>query len=252
MSTVTGGQGNIVTNGLVLNLDAANPRSYPQPYNGVIWNDISGNSRNGTLTNGPTFNSGNGGSVVFDGTNDYAAFPAGTFGYSPGTTGDVSLEMWIYPTGPYTAYVAEPPTTNLGGFFGQGYFGTTTGWGIGVVVRSSINYWAWQVRNAGTVVQPALTVSFTNNSWYHVVGTFIRNDFSRLYINGTLHSSASSAPLNGISITPNISFAAIGNGGQANNFFSGCRIATARIYSKGLSQQEVLQNFNATRARFGI
>ncbi len=61
MSTVTGGQGNIVTSGLVLNLDAANPRSYEPPYNGVTWRDLSGNGRNGTLTNGPTYNSSNGG-----------------------------------------------------------------------------------------------------------------------------------------------------------------------------------------------
>ena len=72
MSTVTGGQGNIVTNGLVLNLDAANPRSYPQPYNGTAWQNIApvSSSLVGTLTNGPTFNSSNGGSIVFDGVDD--------------------------------------------------------------------------------------------------------------------------------------------------------------------------------------
>ena len=71
MSTVQGGQGNIVTNGLVLNLDAANPRSYPQPYDGTTWADLSGNGNNGTLTNGPTFNAVNGGSIVFDGVDDF-------------------------------------------------------------------------------------------------------------------------------------------------------------------------------------
>ena len=70
MSTVHGGPGNIVTNGLVLNLDATNPRSYPQPYNGTTWINLAG-TNNGTLTNGPTYNSANGGSIIFDGTNDY-------------------------------------------------------------------------------------------------------------------------------------------------------------------------------------
>ena len=74
MSTVQGGQGNIVTNGLVLNLDAANPRSYPPAYNGTTWFDLSGNSNNGTLTNGPTYNTGSGGSIVFDGVDDYGSF----------------------------------------------------------------------------------------------------------------------------------------------------------------------------------
>ena len=249
MSTVHGGQGNIVTSGLVLNLDAANPRSYAPPYNGVTWTTLAG-SNNGTLTNGPTFNSANGGSIVFDGTNDYTTFPAGTFGYSPGTTGEVSLEIWVYPTGPYTSYVAEPPTTNLGGFFGQSYLANSIGWGLGMSTTSGVNYFAWQVRNGGTIVQPAL-VAFTNNSWYHVVGSFARNSFSRLYVNGVNVSSISSTSLNGISLTPNTLDAAIGRGGFAP-FYAGCRIPIARIYNRALSASEISQNFNATRARFGI
>jgi hypothetical protein len=66
------GAGQIVMNGLVLYLDAASPRSYPG--SGTTWTDLSGNGNNGTLTNGPTFNSDNLGSIVFDGTNDYIQF----------------------------------------------------------------------------------------------------------------------------------------------------------------------------------
>jgi hypothetical protein len=58
----------IVTDGLILSLDAANNKSYPR--SGTTWNDLSGNGNNGTLVNGPTFSSANGGSIVFDGTND--------------------------------------------------------------------------------------------------------------------------------------------------------------------------------------
>ncbi len=61
--------GNIVKDGLVLLLDAAKKDSYPG--SGTLWRDVSGNGNNGTLTNGPIFNSNNGGSVVFDGSNDY-------------------------------------------------------------------------------------------------------------------------------------------------------------------------------------
>jgi hypothetical protein len=60
---------NIVTDGLVLYLDAANTKSYVS--GSTTWNDMSGFSNNGTLVNGPTFNSANGGSIVFDGVNDY-------------------------------------------------------------------------------------------------------------------------------------------------------------------------------------
>ena len=58
-----------VTNGLVLSLDAANTKSYPK--SGTTWTDLSGNSNNGTLTNGPTFSAVNGGCIVFDGVDDY-------------------------------------------------------------------------------------------------------------------------------------------------------------------------------------
>jgi hypothetical protein len=61
MSTLSGGP-NIVTNGLVMALDAANPKSYPG--SGTVWRDISRTGANGTLINGPTFDSGNGG-VLF-------------------------------------------------------------------------------------------------------------------------------------------------------------------------------------------
>ena len=59
----------LVMNGLVLALDAANPKSYPG--SGTTWTDLSGRGNTGTLTNGPTYSSANGGSLVFDGTNDY-------------------------------------------------------------------------------------------------------------------------------------------------------------------------------------
>jgi hypothetical protein len=64
--------GNIVKDGLVLDLDAAKLQSYPRT--GTLWNDISGNNYVGVLTNGPTFNSSNGGSVVFDGVDDFIEF----------------------------------------------------------------------------------------------------------------------------------------------------------------------------------
>ena len=106
----------IVTDGLVLYLDAANPNSYVS--GSTSWRDISRGGNNGTLVNGPTFNSANGGSIVFDGVDDNISFSGNTFNYSPGTSGGISLEIWVYPTGPYSSYIAGS-TTNLGGFFGH-------------------------------------------------------------------------------------------------------------------------------------
>ena len=83
----------IVRNGLVLYLDAANPKSYPG--SGTTWKDLSGNGNNGTLVNGPTFNSANGGSIVFDGTNDYVIT---TNLLNPTTNPNESVFVWFNPT----------------------------------------------------------------------------------------------------------------------------------------------------------
>jgi hypothetical protein len=86
--------GGIVTNGLVLNLDAAKVDSYPGT--GTTWRDISGNNNNGTLTNGPTLTgSGKNLAITFDGTNDYTEILDNSiidFG-----TSDFTSNIWIYP-----------------------------------------------------------------------------------------------------------------------------------------------------------
>jgi hypothetical protein len=122
--------GVIVSNCLVLSLDAAKRDSYPGT--GTTWNDISGNRNNGTLTNGPTFNSGNGGSIVFDGTNDYVQT-----NYDAALT-DFTACVWF----------KVPDSTNVGsarildksfinGFYlGKNYLGTANSWGGGIMESS--------------------------------------------------------------------------------------------------------------------
>jgi hypothetical protein len=237
----------IVTNGLVLALDAADRNSYPTT--GTTWFDLAG-SNNGTLTNGPTYNSANGGSIVFDGTNDYTAMTGNTFGYSPGTTGELSLETWVYVTGPFSTYLPENITA-IGGIISQGIFNNTTGWGLGItrVGTGSFQY-EFQTRNV-SVTTITTTANFTTGSWNHVVGSFTRNDFSRIYLNGNLAGSASSAPFNGVTLTPNINDAAIGRAG-GGNYYMGGRVAICRLYNRPLSADEIQQNFNALRGRFRI
>lgn len=238
----------IVTNGLVLNLDAGFIPSYPTT--GTTWYDLSGNNYNGTLTNGPTFNSSNSGSIVIDGVDDYISFPGNTFGYSPGTTGELSLEAWVYATGPFSTYAPENLTA-LGGVIGQGILNGTIGWGLYIQRISTGPYtYGFQVRNVGTVVAPS--GSFTLNTWTHVIGTFTRNDFARVYINGNLAASASSTSLNGLTLTPNFNDAAIGRANSNNPFYIGGRVAVSRLYNRPLSAAEVLQNYNAQKGRYGL
>jgi hypothetical protein len=80
----------IVTSGLVLCLDAANRKSYSGT--GTTWSDLSGNNYNGTLTNGPTFNGANGGSIVFDSTDDFVNVG------NIGTITSFTVLVWCYPT----------------------------------------------------------------------------------------------------------------------------------------------------------
>ena len=238
----------IVTDGLVLNLDAGYLPSYPQ--NGTSWYDLGLSGKTGTLTNGPTLNNENGGSIVFDGVDDYTAFSNNSLGYSAGTTGELSLEVWCNLTGPFSTYPPENLTA-LGGIFGQGFLNGTIGWGLTISRVGSGPYQSgFQVRNIGTVV--GVDAPFTLGVWNHVVGSFTRNDFSRIYINGVLSGSTSSTPLNGMTITPNFNDAAIGYGNSNNPFRVGGRVAIVRLYSKPLSASEVLQNYNAQKSRFGL
>jgi hypothetical protein len=242
--------GKIVTNGLVLALDAADRNSYVS--GSTTWTDLSGNGINGTLTGStlPTFSSSSGGRINLNGTNQYVTFPGNTFNYSPGTTGEVTLEVWITPNGPFTSYGSEPPTTNLGGIIGQGFFANSVGWGLGVLVVNSGSYnWSFQVRNTTNIVN--ISGSFTTGSQYHVVGSFKRNDLSRLYVNGVLLASSSSVRLNGVDLTPSLADASIGRAGNGV-FYSGFSINKSAIYSRALTAEEVLQNYNAQKARFGL
>ena len=97
----------IVTNGLILYLDAANANSFVS--GSTIWNDLSRGGYNGVLTNGPTFNSGNGGSIVFDGINDYISI-AGGGGLSGASNGTIDIWVkWICTTQPVGYSLAYGP-----------------------------------------------------------------------------------------------------------------------------------------------
>ena len=85
----------VVTDGLVLYLDAANPKSYVS--GSTAWNDVSRGGNNGTLTNGPTFNSANGGSIVFDGVNDYVAL--GNISSLILANNQFTISYWLRMTG---------------------------------------------------------------------------------------------------------------------------------------------------------
>ena len=223
----------IVTDGLVLALDAGNIKSYPG--SGTTWTDLSGRGNTGTLTNGPTYSSVNGGSIVFDGTNDYVIgnTPSGLNLSQP-----CSVNTWVYfnnfsEINPRIIEVQDGSnsiqilrdgsttrlTTKNSNF--QTDFASTT----------------WFVPSTGT--------------WYNITAVWTPStSTTTLYLNGALQSSVGSA--------------SVGIGNQANKYVLGNRsdfvgttqlagnIAQVSIYNRALSAAEVSQNFNALRSRFSI
>ena len=235
----------VILDGLVLWLDAGVSDSYPA--GGTVWRDLA-SSNNGTLTNGPTFSSGNGGAIVFDGTDDYVNLNTV---YNPGTTGNITLDVWGFFTGPFSSYPFEPPTTNLAGVIGQGYFGNYVGYGIGISVQSGNIYSAnFQVRSGGNFINSSAVLSI--NTWFNIVGVLDRTNtnLSYIYLNGILAFSTSCASLIGVNLNPNISEFRIG----ANTFpfYCGCRVGSGKLYNRALTSSEILQNYNAIKGRFSL
>jgi hypothetical protein len=228
MSTVQGGQGNIVTNGLVLNLDAANPRSYPQPYNGTIWQNIApvSSSLTGSLTNGVGYTGSNGGVLVFDGSNDY-----------------VGINNFIGNLTTFTVchFIYLNTSQNTRTIFSN-YGTSNNGWVTGI--RDDANN-VFKFYLGSTVHLYSNTV-LNNNTWYQVSVTY-NNGNPKIYINGVLDASSSQTLTTAASYFGND----VGRLGANSQYFNG-RISQVQIYNRALNSSEVLQNFNATRARFGV
>ena len=223
----------IVTDGLVLYIDAANPNSIISGE--TIWNDLI-ESNNGTLTNGPTFDTNNGGSIVFDGSDDYIDFqnnPSLLFlGTSPYT-----LSVWVNITS----------TTNLF----HGIINRESG-----VVRNGYNMWFFQnidtiaiasERFAGTGQKVAFVLLPTNqciNNWNQFTATFDGTNL-KFYANGVFS--------NGMEATGNITNTTKTlEVGRRQSDYGNCKISNVKIYDKSLSSDEVLRNYNTLKGRFGL
>lgn len=222
--------GKIITSGLVLALDAGSIKSYPGT--GTIWFDRSGNNFNGTLTNGPTFNSANGGSIVFDGTNDYVV----TSNFTPNVT-NKTLSGWVKLSSisQQGGGLINLQSTDGSSFDAIVYNETNQGWGFG-----SNNFF----RTAWSNVKETST-----SDWVNIVATYANSDY-RLYRNGILILNTTSFSALNFNFSSNslLGYRHLGGGGA---FLAG-NIAIGMIYNRVLSASEVLQNFTATRGRFGL
>jgi hypothetical protein len=219
----------IVTSGLVLYLDAGNLASYPG--SGTTWIDLSGNGNNGTLVNGVGFDGGNGGSLSFDGVNDYVN--CGTVNFSSGTS--VSVEVWVKP-GSIQKQFADILDYNHSG---------TGGFVIQQNSTSTNQYYFAYWNGSSFDVTPTITLS--TSSYNHLI--FTKSGTSVLgYLNSqnTINYTGSSViSLSGRTLHIGRFVAAAGREFNGN-------ITSVKIYNRALTAEEIQQNFNALRGRFGI
>ena len=221
----------IVTNGLVLALDAANTKSYPG--SGTTWNDLSGNGNNGTLTNGPTYSSANSGVIVFDGTNDYASFtPINMSGTQ------ISFTAFVKPIGFGTG-------NNINSIVRKGdASNAVTPSNYVFALRDSRI--AMGVQNAVDSDTPAGNTTLTANQWYYLAASWNGTSIS-FYVNG---GSDGNVALSSIILEDGRSTFVGGRTGSLD-IFNG-NIASVQMYNRVLSSQEVQQNYNAQKSRFNL
>lgn len=220
----------IITSGLVLNLDAGNTASYPG--SGTTWTDISGNGNNVTLSNGPTYSSADGGSIVFDGVNDYADF----FAPSLGTT--TTVEMWAKIGSGYTDKM----------FFGWLQYDVFCGAG-----RLGYNTAAGDVYGISSATVSSLGLV---NNWKHYIFE-MRSDVSytnnKIYINNSLQTlSQQVGTESAASRTFNSGNGRIANWRNDLNYPMPMNCASFRVYNRALTVSEITQNYDALRGRFGL
>lgn len=222
----------IVTDGLVLYLDAANTNSYSG--SGVNWRDISRGGNNGTLVNGPTFNSANGGSIVFDGINEYGRVISNQV-----ITNDFTFTVWAKRDG-------DSPTT-IGGMFGNHNHVELSG--ANIFFRNSST--SVTIAAGNGVTRPSFQISIPrlNTEWNFYVIRYSGTTF-QLYFNGILLDSRTAVVVQ--SLNSNRYGIGIWALSYLAEYYLNGKISQCSSYNRALTPTEILQNYNATKTRFGL
>lgn len=227
--------GRIVTDGLVLNLNAADPNSYPG--SGTTWIDISGNGNNGTLTNGPTFSSGNGGVIVFDGVNDYVAITNSST-INP-NNGSFSIVCWVN---------SDPSSGGDGwDLWVAKRQGGSNGYYVGGNNPSGVRFMLGN--DAGSRTDTGF-IGYTFNTWAMFTAILDRSANTQTIIRNNFDQTASTTPAGGNYY--NTGTLSVGGDIGINAYYVNGKIANVLLYNIALSNQQVTQIYNATKARFGL
>ncbi len=237
----------IAIDGLILYYDAANTISYVS--GSTSWNDLSRGSNNGILTNGPVFNTNNGGSIFFDGTNDYSTLGQ-NLGFNMAPT-NVSMLFWV--NGSFNNYylgVFERTTITSAGL---NIPITYNGWvQVGYITSGSTNFF---------VINGVRYVSNTSGrySYDHAADRPIYSAADTLFggpsaPNFAFSLQAVSGGFGSPYVWSDKSNRLLGRnqtGVSLSRYFTG-NISNVQIYNRTLSSSEVLQNYNAIKGRYGL
>jgi hypothetical protein len=222
----------VVTQGLVLALDAADRNSYPG--SGTTWTDLSGNGNNGTLINSPGYTSTNGGGIAFDGTND-----RGTFTTPITSTSNQTYEIWTNARASANAvggYAYLLHNNNADTSTGNSY--------MNIGIRPTQQYFA-AFNGAHVTMELGVTANTSN-----IIQIALTWDGSvqRAYANGISKNSEAltSTPQNFSTTT------SFGDDKSTTYRMIQGNIYSIKVYNRALTASEIQQNFNALRGRFGI
>ena len=220
----------IVTNGLVLALDAGSKKSYQGSGNTIT--DVVGNL-SGTLTNGPTFDSSNGGVLTFDGSNDYI-----DFGYIPNNfisnpalnNNIISFSIWVYV---------------IGGYYIMSTGSQTSSTGISITYQNGSPFISIRTSNKQKSYSPGS--NFNTNEWMQWCAVSDDSNWI-IYKNGIQQSSQTLVSDSVVDAQTRFTLG-VPNNVVTNYQFQG-NIGPIQFYNKALSAAEILQNYNATKNRF--
>jgi hypothetical protein len=230
MSTVEGAKG-IITDGLIVYLDASNPNSYPR--SGTTFNNLASNLYSGSLVGNTTYTSANNGSMNFDGNGDYISVNNIN---GSGISSQFTLNFWI-------------KNTNVGGGSPTIYSGLINGiGGTGgqinrFLIKDSFNQFLLQITPLGGANTNVTSNTFTSiQNQISMCSVTYNGSLTSFYINGS--SVGTSTALSG-PITTGSSNSTIGWGAATTSYYFSGSIYSTQIYNRALSQSEIQQNYNA-------
>lgn len=230
----------LVTNGLILCLDAANTKSIVSGT--TTWNDISRSSYDGVLTNsGVTYNSLYDGNISFSGTNGYVTLGTNTPNLYPGTN-DFTISMWL----------------NFGGFTGSFrhiWYGNAGGalLGFGILLNNANNLMRVEVNGSvgGRQINQSTNAANYLNSWHNWTYVINQSTFQILvYVDSVLFNTITYSNWGSIDKQSGQPLL-LGTHDGSQYYYNGL-IAAVQVYNRAITSTEVLQNYNALKGRFGL